>query len=546
MFDTIIIDMKNINEVKTMIKVIIADDEKKICRLIEMLCDWQDLGMEIVGVVHNGPETIELVCKEEPDILIIDIRMPGCDGLEVIGKVREMNLPTEVIIISGYADFAYAKAAIEHGVSGYLLKPIKKTELEEALRQAKKNIDKERKRIEAGKKLYEYMEDENIKRRNDLILGLPMCVSYSANNEIESINKEYGYRFVPGYFQFFVLRLHYSAKKYDKKAMEKTIDNFTRTIRGELAEICNDYEICVESNKCYVLCNYTEEKEKDFRKAIRVIINKLSAKKFEMWKMTFSAALGKRVKTPVELWDSLKSAGEGLKEAVVEGCEKLLEAPEFEGEKDWSLIIDQFNNEFAKSIDLCDEQLIEQGVERLKTVLEKESDILGRDYLSIVLAIGMHALTRVDGDNDEIIRYSERSELCQNVEELFQILKECLNQIVSKNIQAQKEDGRRPVRVAKQYIQNHYAEGITLEEVADVVGFSSSYFSGLLKKEMGIGFSEYLIQLRMEKAKELLKGTNMNIKDICKQVGYLDLKHFTTLFKKYTGIKPGEYRKLYG
>ena len=160
-----------------MIKVLIADDEKKICRLIEMLCDWRSMGMEIVGFAHNGPEAIEMLDKCRPDILIIDIRMPGCDGIEVIKNARQMNFHLEIIIISGYADFAYAKAAIVHGVSGYLLKPIKRVELEEALEQTKRSIEKERKRQEVGKKLYEYIEDENLKKRSDLIFALPMSVS---------------------------------------------------------------------------------------------------------------------------------------------------------------------------------------------------------------------------------------------------------------------------------------------------------------------------------------------------------------------------------
>ena len=265
-----------------------------------------------------------------------------------------------------------------------------------------------------------------------------------------------------------------------------------------------------------------------------------------MWKMTFSAALGKKVKSPVELWDSLEDAQEGLKEAVIEGCERLLEAPEYEGDKDWSLLIDQFNQDFFKAIDLCDEQLVSDGVERLKNTLEQEKDILGRDYINIIISVGMHALTKGGNDNEEISRFSEKSELCKDLDELFDTLKKCLVKIVQKNLQTQKEDGRRPIRIAKQYMQNHYMEGISLEEVAGVVGFSTGYFSALFKKEMGIGFSEYLIQLRMEKAKELLKGTSINIKDICNQVGYSDLKHFNALFKKYSGIKPGEYRKLYG
>lgn len=358
--------------------------------------------------------------------------MPGCDGIEVIEKGREMNLPLEVIIVSGYADFAYAKAAITHGVSGYLLKPIKKAELEEALQNAKKSIEKERKRIAAGKKLYEYIEDENMKRRHDLIFDLPMSVSLGQNSEIESVNEQYYYHFAPGYFQFFALCLLYSMKKYDKKALQKTMDGFEQTIHRELSGLCSDYEICMEENKCYVLCNYVEEREKEFRNAVRVIINKLSAKRFEMWKMTFSAALGKKVKSPVELWDSLESALEGLKEAVLEGCEKLLEMPKQESEKDWSLVIAQFNNEFGKAIDLCDEQMVNECVKKLEDTLEK--DILGRDYNSIVVLLGMHAMTKSGNENEEIMGFSERCELCHNLGELFDALKDCLDKIIQKNL----------------------------------------------------------------------------------------------------------------
>ena len=88
-------------------------------------------------------------------------------------------------------------------------------------------------------------------------------------------------------------------------------------------------------------------------------------------------------------------------------------------------------------------------------------------------------------------------------------------------------------------------EALILETVASAEGFSSSYFSSLFKKETGTGFNEYLVKIRMEEAKKLLRDTEINIKDICVMVGYQDLKHYTATFRKYTGLKPGEYRKLY-
>ena len=109
-----------------MIRVIIADDEKLICRLVQALADWDSLGMEVAGTAENGLEALQLVEALEPDILITDIRMPGCDGLELIRRAKELRPQLEVVIISGYAHFEYAQSAIQFGVGNYLLKPIKK------------------------------------------------------------------------------------------------------------------------------------------------------------------------------------------------------------------------------------------------------------------------------------------------------------------------------------------------------------------------------------------------------------------------------------
>lgn len=100
--------------------------------------------------------------------------------------------------------------------------------------------------------------------------------------------------------------------------------------------------------------------------------------------------------------------------------------------------------------------------------------------------------------------------------------------------------------MAKQYVQEHYSQPITLESVCKVAGFSPSYFSALFKKETGEGFAKYLTHVRMERAKELLQQTNLPVSEICVQVGYSDLKHFTQNFKKDTKLNPGQYRKLYG
>ena len=109
-----------------MIKVLIADDEEKVCQLICNLVDWASFDMQIVGTAANGIEALEKVRSLGPDLMITDIRMPGCDGLELIARAKAENEALEFVIISGYRHFEYAQTAIKSGVGDYLLKPIKK------------------------------------------------------------------------------------------------------------------------------------------------------------------------------------------------------------------------------------------------------------------------------------------------------------------------------------------------------------------------------------------------------------------------------------
>ena len=118
-----------------MLRVLIADDESKVCQLIEKLVDWGALGMEVVAVAENGIEALEKIKEFYPDIVITDIRMPGYDGMDLIRLGKEEAPKAEFVIISGYRHFEYAQMAIRYGVNAYLLKPIRKDELTETLKR---------------------------------------------------------------------------------------------------------------------------------------------------------------------------------------------------------------------------------------------------------------------------------------------------------------------------------------------------------------------------------------------------------------------------
>jgi two-component system response regulator YesN len=134
---------------------------------------------------------------------------------------------------------------------------------------------------------------------------------------------------------------------------------------------------------------------------------------------------------------------------------------------------------------------------------------------------------------------------CKTVDEIFSYLCMMIGESIKLIAQQKEQEETRPIRLAKQYIQENYMKPISLEDISNIVGFSPTYFSTLFKKVSGTNFVDYLTETRVNKAKELLRETNLNIAEICEQVGYSDLKHFTKSFRKNTGLKPSEYRKLY-
>ncbi len=176
-----------------MLRVVLADDERKVIFLLRELIDWDKLGYEIVGVAHDGLRALELVADKQPHLLVTDIRMPGCSGLDLIRQAKERQPGMHCIIISGYREFEYAQSALKYGVEDYLLKPIKKEELTSLLLRLRDKLGEEERQ-----ELSRARSEEN--QQEHLILDLrqaavqenePQDSFFSA----EEIGERYGLRF---------------------------------------------------------------------------------------------------------------------------------------------------------------------------------------------------------------------------------------------------------------------------------------------------------------------------------------------------------------
>ena len=534
-----------------MIRVVVTDDEAKVCQLICGLVDWPALDMEVVGVAHNGLEALEMVRTLRPDLMITDIRMPGCDGLELIGQAKRLCENLEFIIISGYRHFEYAQSAIKYGVCDYLLKPIKKAELESTLRKMGDRYRRRTEQLTQEERLKLRLQSDRDKLRAGLFSALLAGRAAWSEMTAERANQDYHFRFGPGVYQVFIVKMDCPYELLYQESFKILSERIGRALRGALTEECHDMELCFERSRAYGVLNY-EGDGKQVRRQLRAGLDELLTQTGVFESVRLTIGLGAPVVSLPELERSLASAERAVSQRLLEGSGAVISVyPEPEE----NAVIDRLLSEFRRSMDTALEVL---NRETAAVALQRlgmgalEGLLVGHDLLLLAQNAYRLYLTALIGrglsaeNPDEAHQvFAAQADLCGSGQELFALLADTVLHSVDAIMNDRRQAEKKPIRAAKQYIQENYMRPLTLEEVADQVGFNASYFSTLFKKESGQNFQEYLSEVRMNRAKELLKETNRNVAAICSDVGYSDLKHFTQSFKKFTGLKPNEFRKLY-
>lgn len=530
-----------------MVKVIIADDEVRICQLIQALVDWDGLGLEIAGVAHNGFEAIELVNRLRPDILITDIRMPGCSGLEMIERVKKELPELEIIVISGYAHFEYAQQALRFGVGDYLLKPVSRVELTATLEKLRARVC-ERRETRSGQ--------EQLRRRSEkdvqmLQAGLVRSLVDQEESEpltAAALAETYRFDARPGIFQAFQIRMDCG--------QERPGDSQIAVLMGKVRE---GLELALPADGCGLvldvrdfLCagflNYEEKYQDEIRRAVKLSVNQLELQKNLFRPVSFSVALGRPCTDPGELGESMRDASVLIRERLVRGTGRLFERMGPPSKLAGSSVLERYLRAVEQAVEVLGVQQLGEAIDQLEREVMSVQDVRGCEVLETVYSAAEVFAARMQmaeraGYLEEL---HERCERCGSAREVFACLREMQCGYVERLAKQQENESVRPIRLAKQYIQEHYSEPITQEEVSGKVGLSPTYFSALFKKTEGEGFARYLINVRMEQAKILLRESNLPVAEICRRVGYNDLKHFTHTFEKAAGVKPGVYRKLYG
>lgn len=529
-----------------MLKVIIADDEERICQLIQALVDWDSLGLTIVGVAHNGLEALELVKKNHPDILITDIRMPGCNGLELIENVKKAVQDLEIVIISGYAHFEYAQSAIKYGVGDYLLKPINKAELNSTLKKLKERAESRKESEESRLELLQKSENDIRRLRENLMERL--IGQQEENLSYEVFHEAYHLKMKPGLFQVFFLKIDGRKNELSQSGLEIIVEKVQNLLENSLRSRCIELVIGAKEWTCAGIMNYEKGRQEEIRRILRDCLNQLEVQRGLFGPVVFSMSVGCAVGRPEEVMASVHEASVVIQERIVKGAGRLLDRMPSPSAIHEQNLLEKYLRMITHAIEVMSVEEADAVIENLRYAAEHVKDVCGYELCELVHSCGSLFLSQIEEKNrtEELKDFDEQCCQCSSTRELFGELKELQEKHIGALKKKHDDDTARPVRQAKQYIQKHYNEQITLDQVSDVVGLSSAYFSVLFKKEEGEGFAKYLINVRMEQAKILLRETNCPVAEVCRRVGYNDLKHFNHTFEKATGVKPATYRKLYG
>ena len=527
-----------------MLSVVIADDEKGIVELVKHLINPDIVEVEIVGEAYNGLNAYELILAHRPDVVITDIRMPGLTGIELIERCAGTCPETKFVMISGFQEFAYAQAALQYGAVDYLLKPLKKAALNDTLSRIDRN-----KGAEATKK-QKVMEDRRDLSNNtgilrkQTLLGLAMGQTPA---QLTAFLEGSVFNQVPGMYCIGIVKLS-DMTGGNSSVPKDTVDILMEKTCRCLQDDCLDIEFCSQTATGVLYLHYTKD-QSSIREKCERLRAELNSDSYRYELLDITVGLGEVVLTPQELSRSYETALLAVRSRIDMGSGFVLQYDE------------RVHVQPKYVMNPTDKQRLERLLEQMD---EYEVCALIHSLFDMWRAAhrpsaGLYSLA------DELLRLVQReltvnlpdcqvpdcTQSCMAIDNCMSsaALEEICTQYAIHAVRTccrQKESAvSKPVREICRYLQEHYREQVSLKEMARLVTLSPVYVSSIFKKEKGMSISTYFTQLRIEKAKELLRETPMSIGAIAEAVGYQDTRYFSKLFIKEVGIKPMDYRKFY-
>ncbi|WP_438448438.1 response regulator transcription factor [Gorillibacterium sp. sgz5001074] len=512
-----------------MYKVLLVDDEVFVRKGLQKLIRWEQFKCTLVGEAKNGGEALEMIHRLEPDLVITDIMMPVLDGLELIRSVKEESrVDPEFIIISGYNDFKYAQQAIRYGVKDYILKPIDVKELGATLERLAQTIAK--KRLSALTKT-----DYSISSILDLMLHEEMGEKDAERYaEVLGMEGESGFLYVWAQFQ---------TMPGQPPVRLKELQEWMSGWEGAGAAI----PILEHAPGQFGILWSIRELNRwgnGIPQALEAVRSLISSRLNQ--ELLFCA--GDMVDSLASVKRSYAGANEALKHRFAEEDKRVILIGQV---KDKALHIYDMDSNLSDRLMV---HLEENNKEACRSMIDKMfQSFRNQRYTpaAVVLSLTrfmtrvMGVIKQMHGSDDGQRRMLEEMETevqtwsVQRLREHFTVM---VLEAAGYVAQLRKEQSKGDIEKIKKHIDSHYSENINLKSIAAHFYMNPAYLGQLFRKTYGIYFNEYLLQVRVEEAKKLLRQTDLRMYEIAERVGIPVANYFVTQFEKIEQCSPLEYR----
>lgn len=531
--------------------ILIVDDEQLIRQGLRARIEYLGIDVDEIFEAENGLMALRLQEEHPIDVVITDIRMPDMDGLELIQEMQKKNNQIKFVVLSGYAEFSYAETAIRLGVKAYLLKPVSNDDLKAAFDKAYKEMEQTasvrqevqmKKRVDREKQVYQQEKALNAlfsSQEAGAVTREQLCKLCGYDEKMWAGGAE---------SVLYLAILHINKESFEHQRF-RPVDHelvrfMIRNIFEEIQAPCEKLLVNSLSDTRQMYGIFIGDDKKKLRMEVERIY--LRMRSVLEKKMGIYLTIGvSRCRSQLEGKET-SEARQALKQRIIYGKANIYfyEDIRILGEQEFPVsqlhLLEQYieHNEIFKVKNLVQEIFSEELVKKY-----------GSAYLRImwirILNLLLHHYERRGRNAAEIEKMLQNYNLLdriQSLQEIRQKIIEMVMECVSTESVAD-ANARSKIQMAIGYIQEHFAENLTVNVLAEHYGMSPNYFSSMFKKEMSRSAVNYITELRINQARELLYHSELSVVDISKKVGYEDSQYFFRVFKKYLGMTPLQYRE---
>ncbi len=506
-------------------KVLVVEDEREKARGIAYMIEKSNPECTPVLLAYDGEEGRQMAGREQPDIILTDIRMPGMDGLEMISAIRKAECSAAFVVLSGYAEFSYCKRAMELGVKDFITKPVDEKELENTLNILCREIEKKRISRDSIDQMNEDMRDYAFR---EYLAGDPV-----SRPKVGEYLKQMGILETCSRYTCLVLEWETQESFETPKGLICQGDMFAYAVR------LSDTQLVA------VICAKRLDRERKRSFVWDTFLR--NAKRQE----DFGIGVGSTYESYEGLPKAYEEALVAVNYQILRGRGTAILFEELCGmENQAELLTQQESENLKERIDRFDQEGFRVTVRGILRRVQEENRLslpeLQKLSLNIVLE-GLHNIPTAQlqmneyfGRNLFTLKSIEKFKTMEQLENWILNMVGSVNELMLQDNVPKKKD---IVTEAKEYIRQNYNRNITLKDMAEKFYINPYYFSQLFKKKAGVTYQNYLTGYRIDRAKKLLEETNLHIYEICRLVGYSDVNHFNQLFERETGEKPSAYRQ---